>query len=620
MLKQLLKYTLLFAVFTNLSAIDLKLPTRKVPSIKDNLHEYYYQGKWHLIDEENDLLYLSLDNKTLASYEDVADDPFLALRTNSSGIEKPYNSDDSRLNFASFNIFPDTFDCSDPDEDPLTSPWDAFTIPAGTNNPPSAKVVNTAPLFDHETPYFLISCDEKPDFIHWEISSDKNFPNPLPNFRRIEKFTDLIALDRFTDTFFNKGASYFFHVKTYGNGQWSDWSEAFEFAVDKPASVTETQFNKINENQFEISWKRAKNDETQYLIFASNAFDFIPSIYTEKNEQEEENFLAKTAACSIKIGTDYAFYRVVAECKGQYAVPSPIIRVYDRGLSIPRTVLQAHKNENGFVEYVRIPFPKAYPNENGLDLQLSGVPRLQQYAYPWNPYVDSNVWHSLEPFLLPENHPVKPKLDRFFSTRVTETQATLKAAGFEKPKPMRASKTIVSRNKNVPGYIFKFFADEQKNIVDWKKCLARVAGSLYIQAALDKYEINHLFLVPKKYLYPLPIDPAPKVGLVRKNYIVIENEIDIYDYKANNKMWKDASIIDQTKLNWLFRLLSELGLSDSVFAFNLPISKDKRISFIDTEHHHEWPIPFYKLEYYLSSKMKDYWYDLAKKNKTDRKK
>lgn len=732
--------------YSSLVGSTLLIPSRDVPTHGYCLQEFFFDGKWQLIDNKQNLVYLSLDNHTVACYEDVADEPFLALRTKTTGLEGSYDFVKACSNFAHLDIFPAEFDSSNPSEEELQILWhdhqfdlyphenisfssngtieqtiileerlqtsgvmnikSAFPITQIVNNSrfavtlenqnillePSQKHDFVEPLFtfdlnvtnnkgiitlickatnmpqwklgpneinlgieqnpssaqltlqyelykdspieipliiangnnhfDHIIPYFELNSKEPiPEKIWWQISLDKAFDFLIPNFQGIQDFTDTIQLDACTDTFFNPGEIYYFRIKGLHHGKWSDWSPAFEFTVSKPEQIKNPIFKKLCDNQYQISWEPALESDTHYLIFASNAFDFMPSIYAtqqyniiDPNDAQCEqvnNLIATTAECSIKIGTEYAFYRIVSERQGQYSIPSPIIRVYDYGLSIPRSVMQATFSDSKTYRAERLAFPPPYPHlqmQNNLSIQSHALDtaHLHKDYYTLHPHVDYNVWIYLQPYFLPENHPVKPKLDRLFSKRVTKSSATLKKAGFTQPNPKKFSKTIVSKNKDIPGYIFKLFSDEQKEIYNWRQLFNRVTGALYIQDALNRYNINHMFVVPSKWIYPLPGEPSPPANLDRKNFIVVENLLDIYMGKENNKMWQ-SPIINSINLTWVYLLLSELGLDDSPYSFNMPITKDHRIAFIDTEHHHRWPVPFFKLLAYLSPEMSNHW-------------
>lgn len=736
--------------YSSLAGSTLHLPTRDVPMHGVNLKEFFFDEKWHLIDNRQNLVYIALDNHSIAGYEDIADEPFLALRTKTTNIEEPYNFAKACSNFARLNIFPQTFDCFEPSGEDLQLHWhdyqfdlyphenilfesdgaivqtlmlaeralqsdmlhistgfpivrivnqspDAITLEdqnfllepneaydfdqasfsihlsitnntgqialiskvnempkwkLGTNdihlgiekNPGTAQLklhYNLQPIslpeqtiniananhhFDHITPYFELENKESlPEKIWWQISIDKDFDFVIPNFERIQDFKQNIQLDSCTDTFFNPHEAYYFRLRELHDGQWSHWSPVFEFTVSKPEQV-KPAFKKLGDNQYQISWEPASEPDTQYLVFASNAYDFMPSIYASEQyslidqnhelSEQVNNLIATTAECSLNIGTEYAFYRVIAERHGQYSIPSPLVRVYDYGLSIPRSVLQTAFTSPELCSAERVAFPPAYPhfpeqNYLGGKCRAFDTAHLLKGRYVQSPYVETIVWNYVQPFFLPENHPVKPKLDRLFSKRVTQSSSTLKKAGFTQPDPMKFSKTIVSPNKNVPGYMFKFFCDDQKGISDWQRLFYRVTGAIYIQDALNRYNINHLFVVPSKWIYPLPAEPSPPANMERKNFIVVEDKLDIYTGSENNKMWK-SPIINPVTLTWIVFLLQELGLSDSPYNFNMPITKDNRISFIDTEHHHKWPVPLYKLWSYLSSDMGSFWNELCR--------
>jgi len=57
-------------------------------------------------------------------------------------------------------------------------------------------------------------------------------------------------------------------------------------------------------------------------------------------------------------------------------------------------------------------------------------------------------------------------------------------------------------------------------------------------------------------------------------------------------------------------ILLEVGLSDSVYAFNLPFTKKGKIAVIDTEYYHIWPVHLERLTNYFSSPMRTYWQSL----------
>jgi hypothetical protein len=61
----------------------LGIPYRQVDIHNHSVNEFYFDDKWHLIDSFRGLIYLNLDNTTIADFEELIDDPFLILRTRS---------------------------------------------------------------------------------------------------------------------------------------------------------------------------------------------------------------------------------------------------------------------------------------------------------------------------------------------------------------------------------------------------------------------------------------------------------------------------------------------------------------------------------------------------------
>lgn len=651
----------------------INVPSREVPVHEGQMREYYFNHRWHLIDKLNHG-YLALDNLTPVGYEEIADDPFLALRTKSTPFEEKYSVAKAYAHFASFNIFPEEFDSSVPEISHY--PWqDIYTplkpneelvyssnqyqtlmdlwktgpnlLDLGSDKNPGiiqlhveyefrdfnhdcpVKVLNTNRLFHYQRPVFELSPEScNVDKIEWQISCDEHFYFSIPNLHAIENSQDKIFIDSHAEALLNPDVLYYLRLRALVDGVWSEWSNPYTFSMHKPESVKAPIFRKLNPDEYQIQWEYSKDTDTRFHIFASNSIDFIPSIYTDRQyklidaEGEEfeviNNLVSITTDHVLKIGTEFPYYRIIAESNGCYSTPSPIIHVYDFGLSIPRDVLQGLPSRQQRLHAERMAFPPAYAQLSGDLIPLRGkgyafsLSHLHNDYYVQNPHVDPAVWNGVAPYFLPENHPVKSKLDRLFKKRVTQNAKTLKKAGFTQPEPMRFSKTIVTRNHNVPGYMFKFFSDEQRDIIDWKRCLRRVSGAIYIQEALNKYGLNHLFVVPAKFIYPLPAEPSPPAHLQRKNFIVVENEIDLYTGKDNNRMWK-TPVINPVTLTWIYLLMQELGLNDSPYNFNMPVTKDNRVAFIDTEHHHKWPVPFNKLWQFLSPEMMDFWNKLCEK-------
>ncbi len=111
----------------------------------------------------------------------------------------------------------------------------------------------------------------------------------------------------------------------------------------------------------------------------------------------------------------------------------------------------------------------------------------------------------------------------------------------------------------------------------------------------------------------MPTEPSPpdRSKYVRKNFVLVVEDMNILNQKENEAKWRSVEITPSL-LDAVDLLLDEAGLSDSVFAFNIPFSYDGKISVVDTEYFHRWPIRFGPLKHYLSPEMQEYWKFLIK--------
>lgn len=231
-----------------------------------------------------------------------------------------------------------------------------------------------------------------------------------------------------------------------------------------------------------------------------------------------------------------------------------------------------------------------------------------------------HVWKQLSPYFLPDDHPVKAKLDKIFSaSRVITSSDTVGRAGFLKPHPRPCSQTIVTKHPKLKGYFLKFFTDDQTQKSDWKEYLKRLSGADSIRKAIEKHNYQSYFVVPQKWIYPLPTKWAPKKhGGEVKSFILVVEDMNILDKKDNYRRWSSAAMTP-ARVKALYTIIQELGLNDSVRAFNLPFTKTDNVqAFIDTERHHHWPIHFSVMATYLSKPMARYLQSVVRKNKVEK--
>jgi hypothetical protein len=230
--------------------------------------------------------------------------------------------------------------------------------------------------------------------------------------------------------------------------------------------------------------------------------------------------------------------------------------------------------------------------------------------FPYNPHVPIETWTVLEPYFLPFDHLLRKKLDRLFSKyRITQSLKNFEQGGFSRPKLRQPTNILVSRHLGFPHYLFKVYLDSQPALIEWDNWVKRIEGAQAIQECIKRHHFKH-FVVPKKWIYPLPLHPAPSEEALyqRKNFLLIVEEIAILKHEENQRAYQKK--MTSQVLDELFVILTEVGLIDSVYIDNIPFTADGKIAFIDTEHHHLQNVPYHKLMPYLNPKMQQYWKNL----------
>lgn len=224
------------------------------------------------------------------------------------------------------------------------------------------------------------------------------------------------------------------------------------------------------------------------------------------------------------------------------------------------------------------------------------------------PSVHDAVWQIVETHIIPDTHPVKGKLDQVFSSpNILNSTETMRKAGFKIVKERREGHCYVAFHKKLKGYVIKFYCDQQINN-DWDHWMRRINGAKAIAGAIERHGVQHLFCVPKKWIYPV-FRNSDNPGL--KNFVLVAEEMQVYDGQANLDLWKQTKWMNKEKLTLLQKIISEEGLIDSIYPDNLPFCTDKRICFIDTEHSGGREIRYHRLTRYLPKKLQGYWTEMT---------
>jgi hypothetical protein len=81
--------------------------------------------------------------------------------------------------------------------------------------------------------------------------------------------------------------------------------------------------------------------------------------------------------------------------------------------------------------------------------------------------------------------------------------------------------------------------------------------------------------------------------------------MNIYDTTRNQQIWA-SDLVTYDKLDALFYIIQKHGFWDCAKPDNVPICKDGKIAFVDTQTYHNWPVRFEKLFEVLSPTMLAY--------------
>lgn len=226
------------------------------------------------------------------------------------------------------------------------------------------------------------------------------------------------------------------------------------------------------------------------------------------------------------------------------------------------------------------------------------------------PFIKSEVWDKVFPFLIPDNHPAKSILDKIFADPQTlSSLETMKKAGFEIVKFRNSRQMATAKHPKLKNYLIKMYSDNVV-IAEWNSFIQRINGAHILQEYFNKNNLNSLFKTPKKCIYPVHRNKSKSE--YTKHFVLLVEDMNIFNGQIQLKKYKTE--ITHPLLKALCKTLYEVGFNDCHLN-NLPFSSDGKIAFIDTEFYNNWPILFHKLTPFLSPEMQKYWKKLIKDNK-----
>lgn len=230
-----------------------------------------------------------------------------------------------------------------------------------------------------------------------------------------------------------------------------------------------------------------------------------------------------------------------------------------------------------------------------------------------NPHLTPAMRQRIKPHILPKDHAMKPALDAIFGTqRATLNQRSMREAGFTILFAKQRSFILVVRHPTLPGYLIKANVDAQKklkhNIPAWKWLVQRCIGVQKVRRAIKQHQIEH-FQAPKKWLYPLPVQPAPQKGMLRQPVVLLVEDMQLVSWEDNLHAWKHQ--VTHKHLDELYLILSQAGGS-SYRPDNIWMSKNGKFSFIDTEYPYQTRPDYRRIRPYLSTQNRAYWDHLVR--------
>jgi hypothetical protein len=236
-------------------------------------------------------------------------------------------------------------------------------------------------------------------------------------------------------------------------------------------------------------------------------------------------------------------------------------------------------------------------------------------------YAPAEAWEHVTPYLMPEDHPLKEQLDEMFSKkRILDDQESLFAAGFNRVKPQPKTKTIVTKHPKMKGYVFKIYTDEKltyyRDEPEYYTWMLRARGAKVVQEEIDRQGWQKWFKAPIKWIYALPPAPAARPGHLQKNFILVEEDMDILPNVESRQKWQDGTITPKI-LRMIFHIITKTGLRGGCKYDNIPIGRDGRIAFIDTQNNlcFEKPLPYGRLYKVLTGELRDLWSEMVAENK-----
>lgn len=227
-----------------------------------------------------------------------------------------------------------------------------------------------------------------------------------------------------------------------------------------------------------------------------------------------------------------------------------------------------------------------------------------------NPTINTDMAKMITPYLIPLNHRIKQSLDKIFEkSRAIKNEKAFDEAGFNTLFIQNLHSFIrVAKHDALPGYLLKVYLDSEPNErarKGWEHLRNRCEGAANVRELIKRKKMVY-FTVPDKWLYVLP--PSTPSTDKDQPVLLVVTDMNLVSDAKTKEAWETKATHEL--LDELYCVISH-GYGSSGLIRNVPYTKDKIFTFIDTEKPNKTP-NYSKVREYLSPEMRAYWDSLVK--------
>ncbi len=175
-------------------------------------------------------------------------------------------------------------------------------------------------------------------------------------------------------------------------------------------------------------------------------------------------------------------------------------------------------------------------------------------------------------YILPVDHPLHNSVTRLFSDPdILTSREDLEQAGFDLLKHNHRG-LVVAKHPQLKNHLIKLFINNVSHDLQIQNYISRIRGAQALQQYIAEKCLKHI-VVPKKWLVPIKQN---KLGIF---YVLMVEEQDIL---SSSECRQAYSLCSDAVLEEICLVVTKFRGLDSVTK-NMPLTRDGKIAFIDTE-------------------------------------